>query len=54
MHIDQLPKHTTVESLRAELNRRKPFTDAIGAAMRRGDMVAMAAAQEAMRKAFSQ
>lgn len=52
MHINQLPKHTSVASLRAELDKRKPFTDAISAAFRNGDLVACATAQKAMREAF--
>lgn len=52
MNIDQLPKHTTTESLRAELNRRKPYTDAIGAAMRAGNIAEMFAVQDAMHRMF--
>lgn len=52
MNISQLPHHATVASLRAALDARKPYTDAIGAAMRAGDMRAVVAAQRAMREAF--
>lgn len=52
MNISQLPHHTPVASLSAALDARKPYTDAIGAAMRAGDLRAMEAAQKAMREAF--
>lgn len=42
----------TVQELRAILDARKPYTDAISAAVRAGDMAACEAAQKAMRAAF--
>lgn len=42
----------TVAELRAILDARKPYTDAINDAFMRGDIEACAAAQKAMRDAF--
>ena len=42
----------TVQELRAILDARKPYTDAIMAAVRAGDLAAIEAAQKAMRQAF--
>jgi hypothetical protein len=42
----------TVAELRAILDARKPYTDAIHAAMMSGNHDAVAAAQKAMREAF--
>ena len=42
----------TVQELRAIIDARKPYTDAIAAAFRSGSIDATAAAQKAMREAF--
>ena len=42
----------TLQELRVILDARKPYTDAIMAAVRSGDHDACAAAQKAMREAF--
>ena len=52
--IDGSNKRTvTLAQYRAELDARKPYTAAIMAAVRSGDMKAAAAAQAAMRKRFA-
>lgn len=51
--IDGSNKRTvTLAGYRAELDERRPYTDAIMAAMRRGDLAACKAAQEAMAARF--
>ncbi len=48
------PKHTDLASLQAALAARRPYTEAISAAIRSGDLVACEAAQKAFRAAFPQ
>lgn len=51
--IDGGNKRTvTLAQFRADLDARKPYTEAIMAAVRSGDLKAVAAAQLAMRQAF--
>ncbi len=52
--IDGSNKRTiTLAQYRAELDARKPYTAAIMAAVRSGDLKAVSAAQAAMRKQFA-
>ena len=52
MKFNTTPK--TVEELRAILDERKPYTDAISAAFRRGDMAGVEKAQKALRQALQE
>jgi len=46
-------RRVTLAQYRAELDARRPYTQAISDALRRGDLAAVAAAQAAMRKRFA-